>query len=260
MIHIGMDPNMASIGSFIISWHGFFISVAIITGILIPALLAPKAGLLRENIFSIAIWAVPGGIIGARMIHVFDYWDFFRANPAAIFHMWEGGLGIWGAILGGTITALIYGWIKGLPMARYADVIGLGLIMAQAVGRIGDVINGEHFSKVTDLSWAVIYTHPNSPAFGLPASHPAVAYELIMDLLIFGMLWILLGRLKPDGSLFMLYLIVYSVGRFFLSYLRIDSNTVIWELNQPQWICLIVLAIVVPLMIRQYTWGKQQIS
>ena len=122
----------------------------------------------------------------------------------------------------------------------------MGLVLAQAIGRIGDIINGQHISIVTNLPWGVVYTHPNSPALGLPPSHLAVGYEMVMDLVIFGVLMRLLGRIKPDGTLFLLYLASYSVGRFFLSFLRLDSKTVQLGLNQPQWLSLfVVIAVLV---------------
>ena len=149
-------------------------------------------------------------------MHVVDYWSYYSANPGSIFAFWEGGLAVWGGILGGALTALVFARITGLALAPYADQIAPGLILAQAIGRIGDIINGEHFSTPTGLPWGIIYTHPNSPSYGLPPAHPAVAYELLMDLLIFGILWKLRGRFPPGGSLFMLYLALYSFGRFFL--------------------------------------------
>ncbi len=249
MISIGMDPFLVTLGQFPLSWHGLFMAIAIVVGVWLPARLVAKAGLSVDRLYSMALWGVPGGIIGARLVHVIDYWGIYSANPGAILAFWQGGLAIWGGILGGTLTVLIFARVTGFPLARYADLAALGLILAQAIGRIGDIINGEHISTATGLPWGVVYTHPNSPAYGLPPTHPAVAYELLMDLFIFGILWKLRGRLRPDGSLFLLYLSLYSFGRFFLSFLRLDSNTVFLFLSQPQWISLLVLAAALPLLL-----------
>jgi phosphatidylglycerol:prolipoprotein diacylglycerol transferase len=253
MITIGIDPILISLGPFSISWHGLFMLIGIVVGVWLPARLVAKAGLSVDRLYSLAIWAVPGGIVGARLVHVIDYWSYYSANPGAILAFWAGGLALWGGILGGTFVAVIYARIGGFPLARYADMAASGLLLAQAIGRIGDVINGEHISQGTSLPWSVVYTHPNSPAYGLPPSHPAVGYELLMDLLIFSVLWKLRGRVRPDGSIFLLYLVTYSVGRFFLSFLRLDSNTVLLGLNQPQWLSLIVLAIALPLLLLRLT-------
>ena len=251
MISIGIDPILATLGPFSIAWHGLFIAVGIVVAVWLSARLVARDGLSRDRMYSIAMWSIPGGIVGSRLVHVIDYWGHYSAHPGAIPAIWEGGMAIWGAILGGVITALVYAKISGFDFAGYADRIALGLISAQAIGRIGDIINGEHISRTTGLPWGVVYTHPNSPAFGLAPQHPAVAFELLMDLAILGLLWKLLHRLRPDGALFLVYLVLYATGRFFLSFLRLDSNTVFLSLNQPQWICLVVLAVAIPLMIRQ---------
>ncbi len=251
MINIGLDPILLTLGPFTLSWHGLFMLVSIVVGVGLPAYLVAKAGLSVDTLYSMALWAVPGGIIGARLVHVIDYWGYYSANPGAILAFWAGGLAIWGGILGGALTGVIFARVSGFALGRYADLVAPGLILGQAIGRIGDIINGEHISTITGLPWRVIYTHPNSPAYGRPPTHPAVGYELLMDLFIFGILWKLRGRIKPDGSLFLLYFILYSIGRFFLSFLRLDSNTVFLSLNQPQWISILVLVVAIPLLIWQ---------
>ena len=249
MIRIGLNPILFQFGPFSLAWHGLFIAVGMVVAVWLSARLAAKAGLSVEIIYSLALWGIPGGIIGARLVHVIDYWDFYLAHPGSILALWGGGLAVWGGILGGAVTGVIYLWIKGIPSGVYADVIAPGLILAQAIGRIGDVINGEHISSATTLPWGVVYTHPGSPSYGLPPTHPAVAYELLMNLVIFGLLLKLRGRIQPGGSLFLLYLILYSTGRFFLNFLRMDSNTLFLSLAQPQWISLLVLVVAVPLFV-----------
>lgn len=249
MLEIGIDPILVGLGPLSLSWHSLFTMLGIVVAIWLTSRLARRKGLAEENVYPILLWAVLGGVVGARLVHVLDYWDIYAANPGAIIAVWKGGLALWGGILGGIVTALIFGRAKGISITPLADLTAPGLILAQAIGRIGDIINGEHFSRVTDLPWGVVYTHPNSPAYGLPPQHPAVAYELLMDLLIFGMLWVLRNRIRKEGSLFLVYLISYSVGRFFLSFLRLDSNTIFLSLNQAQWISILVLAVAFPLLI-----------
>lgn len=260
MIEIGIDPIFVRLGPLSLSWHSLFSVVGIVVGVWLPARLAAKAGISVDTLYSLAFWAVPGGIIGARLVHVIDYWSYYSANPGAILAVWQGGIALWGGILGGSVVALMFARVRGIQLAPYADLAALGLILAQAIGRIGDIINGEHISTMTNLPWGVIYTHPNSPAFGLPPSHPAVAYELIMDMVIFGVLWKLRNRLQPDGALFLFYLTLYSVGRFFLSFLRLDSNTIFLSLNQAQWISILVLAVAFPLLILKLIFRKKPIT
>ena len=256
MITINIDPVLLHLGSLTITWHSLLIVVGIIAAVALAGWLVKRRPWLSlDTFYSVTIWAIPGGVIGARLVHVIDRWDLYMADPGRIFAIWEGGLAIWGAILGGAVTAVIYGWVKKFPVGAYIDLIAPGLILAQAIGRIGDIINGEHFSTVTSLPWAVVYTHPDSPAFGRPPTHPAVAYELLMDLVILGILWRLIGRFRPSGAFFMVYLIMYSVGRFFLSFLRLDSNTVFLTLNQPQWICIVVVAVAASWLVwRRASW------
>lgn len=245
-IVINIDPVIFHLGSLTVAWHGLFMVVGLVVAVLLSARLVARAGLSVDQFYTIALIGIPGGIIGARFIHVIDYWDYYMANPGNILAIQRGGLALWGGILGGLLAVLIYARIKNLSVFDYADRMAPGMILAQAIGRIGDVINGEHFSIGVGAPWGVVYTHPNSPALGLPPSHLAVGYEMVMDLVIFGVLMRLLGRIKPDGTLFLLYLASYSVGRFFLSFLRLDSKTVQLGLSQPQWLSLfVVIAVLV---------------
>jgi phosphatidylglycerol:prolipoprotein diacylglycerol transferase len=107
---------------------------------------------------------------------------------------------------------------------RGADIAGIGAIVGMAIGRIGDIINGEHFAKTSDLPWAVEYTHINSPAFRREAMHPAVGYELIGDLVIFAMLLFIYFRVPRAGVTFFSYVLLYGVLRFTVSFLRLDDE------------------------------------
>ena len=122
------------------------------------------------------------------------------------------------------------------------------MLLGLAIGRIGDIINGEHFAKVSDLPWALTYSHPNSPAFFREAMHPAVAYEMIGDLVILGVL-ALVWRLNPkSGVIFCLAFILYAIMRFFVSFLRLDSTEPAFGLTTPQLASLLVLAVGTPLL------------
>ncbi len=240
-ITIPINPDLFHIGPLTIAWHGVFTALAVLVGILVPARMAMSRGLSADAVYDIALFAVPGGIVGARLVHVIDYWSFFSANPWRIFAINEGGLAIWGAILGGVATGVAYAWIKKLPVRQYMDLIAFGLVLAQAVGRIGDVINGEHIANSSNLPWAFVYSHPNSPSFGLAPQHPAVLYELLMDLGILGILWALRKRPWPAGSLFFIYFSAYSLGRFLVSFLRTDKEYL--GLTEAQIISLISLIV-----------------
>ena len=251
MIHIGMDPNLIDTGSFVLTWHGFFAFVALLVAVLLVARWAQREGIVSDVIYATAIWAVIGGILGARAVHVVDRWDFYGDNPGEIIAIWRGGIALYGAIFGGFVGGAIYARFQHYPIGRLADVTAPALLIAQTIGRIGDIINGEHLSKATDLSWGFVYTHPDSlsnQVYGLIASHPVVLYEMIWNTMVLGVVWWLWGRLKPDGMIFALYLSLYSFGRFFISFLREDK---VWfaGLQEAHLIAILVVVVAVPLLV-----------
>ena len=272
-INIPFSPYIIDFGPFLLSWHGFFTFVAVAAAVILTVRWGRKEGLDGDAILSVAVWCIIGGIIGARVLHVVDFWNIYSAEPVRIFTVWQGGIAIFGAIIGGFIAGSAYilirnsnwflsFWGRFLPFAgepekaplpsigRLADVAAPALLLAMAIGRIGDIINGEHWSTFTDLPWGVVYSHIDSPGAFRAASHPAVAYELIMDLAIFAIIWPLRNRLRPNGMLFVLYGALYSIGRFFVSFLRTEANTYFGgALNEAQIVSLVVIAIAVPLLV-----------
>jgi len=253
-IFIGIDPILFSIGSFEIGWHGVLVVIAVIVGIGLSVWFGRGAGIKRELIYSISPWAIIGGIIGARLIHVIDYFGSTYINyPAHIFTHFYQGLSIFGAILGGTLAVFIYTRIRHISLGHLADAMAPALILAQVVGRIGCIINGDAYGTETSWPWAFVYTHPNAATttlLGVPG-HPSPLYEIIWNLLVFGVLWRLRGRLKPGGSLFLLYLSLYSFGRFFIEFSRAvyPAQISVGVLHEAHFIALLVMAICVPLLI-----------
>lgn len=247
MIRIGINPTIFTVGPLAVGWHGLFTALAVILAVLLTAKLAKRRGIAEDDIYSIAIWAVPGGIVGARLFHVIDKIDYYAANPLAIFALNEGGLSVFGALLGGALVGIVYAWYRGLPVARVADLTAPGMLIAQAVGRIGCTINGDAYGSRTTLPWGVIYTHegafvPREWILNGWASHPAPVYEILWDLLVLGIIWQFRGKIKQEGALFVSYLMLYSFGRFFISFVRMDS-VVALGLQQAQIISLLVLII-----------------
>jgi phosphatidylglycerol:prolipoprotein diacylglycerol transferase len=198
------------------------------------------AGYTEDDTFSVAMWGVIGAIVGARLFHVIDQWDFYAKDPIQIIKINEGGLAIYGTIVGGPLAGALYAWHKHLNVPRLADVAAAPLILGMAIGRIGDIINGEHHGAHADgFPLAVVYTNPNTLGeINIPV-HLAVGYELILDLLIFaGLVWLARGfvrgprgwpnfnwdpRLPRDGMLFWVYVLAYSVSRFFIQFYRVDT-------------------------------------
>lgn len=246
-IDIGIDPEIAEFGGLLLTWHGIFTAIGIAGGVGVALVIGRRLGFIDDDIYSAALIAIPCGIVGARALFVFERWGSAGVdNVADIFRINEGGISIYGAVLGGFAGGLVYGWFRKLPLRRALDVAAIALILGMGIGRIGDIINGEHFAKLTDLPWAFRYTHIDSPSrlhpecvtlFGIDTGsctqHPAVAYEMIGDFLIFGLLLGLL-RFGRDGVAFFSMLFLYSAMRFGVSELRIDSRVVFAGLTVPQ--------------------------
>ena len=248
MIEIGMDPNIFVSGSITLSWHGFLSFVAVAMAVFLVARWAAREGVLPDVVYATAIWAIIGGVIGARIVHVVDFWSFYQQNPAQILAIWSGGIGLFGAILGGFIGGAIYAMLSKYPVGKLADATAPALLFVQAIGRVGDVINGEHITKATSLPWGLDYTHPQSPAFSFPTQHAVIEYEMIWNMIALWIVWRFMGRLRPHGMLFALYLALYSVGRFSISFLR-DDRVWMGGLQEAHFIALIILAITIPLLV-----------
>jgi phosphatidylglycerol:prolipoprotein diacylglycerol transferase len=251
-----------------ITWHGFFTAVATLAGIWLAVRWAVRAGYTEDDTFSVAMWGVIGAIIGARLFHVIDPWDFYAKDPIAILRVNEGGLAIYGTIVGGPIAGALYAWRKKLNVARLADVAAPPLILGMAIGRIGDIINGEHHgAHAPGFPLAVVYTNPNTLGeIGVPV-HLAVGYEMILDLVIFGFLvWLARGfvrqragkwhfnwepRYPRDGMLFWTYLCLYSLGRFFIQFYRQDTTFAL-GLSQAQLLSVLTAMVAVWALVYQY--------
>lgn len=248
-IVINIDPVIFHLGVFELRWYGLAIILAVIAAVLITVRQSRKKGIIADEIYSLALWVVMSGVLGARLLHVIDNLGYYLSNPSQIVQF--QGLAIWGGIAGGGIAVIIYARIRHLPLARLVDAMTPGLLTAQMIGRIGCIINGDAYGGLTDMPWAFIYVHPNAfiPANlrGLP-THPYPVYEMLwntMALLI--ILW--LGRrLKRDGLVFLSYLSLYALGRFILTFVR-QENITLWGLQQAQIMALLILVASVAAMI-----------
>jgi len=252
MIRIGMDPNLFTIGTLSLSWHGLMTGLAVVAAIILLVKLSKGSEIAIESVYSAALWAILGGIVGARLVHVIDNWSLYNNNLLQILRFWEGGLSLYGAIYGGFLVGAAYCLLRKLPVGRLADLAIPGVVLAQAIGRIGCLINGDSYGTITSLPWGVVYTNSKAAAttiLGEPARHPFPAYEIIWDLIIFAVLMRLRKRLKKDWMLFLLYAPMYSIERFLLSFLRGDEAAVLGGLHQSQVISLVIMAVTIPLFI-----------
>jgi phosphatidylglycerol:prolipoprotein diacylglycerol transferase len=242
-IQIDLDPNLVTVGPFILTWHGVFSVLGILAGIRMTQWLAWRHdGIEGEQVYDASFWAVVIGLVGARLHYVLENYRIFSGHLLKVFAINEGGISQWGGVFGAMVGIWIWSRRHAVSFWKLLDAVGPPALAGLAIGRIGDVINGEHHGTVTTLPWGVRYVNPHT--LGQPGSvvHPEVAYEIILCALILAALLPLMGRLKaalPDGVTGLIFLGLYAAGRFVLSYLR--SDQVEYGLRQAQWASLLMI-------------------
>lgn len=238
--------------------YALFILLGIVAAVVIVNHRLSSRGAEPWVVVDIALYAVPLGILGGRLFHVIthpaDYF-FAGADLWRVLYVWEGGLAIFGALLGGAVGAWIGARISGIRFWAFADALAPGLLIAQATGRFGNYFNQELFGAPTDLPWG-LEIDPGNPAIpvGLPAEtlfHPTFAYEGLWNIL--GALLIIAATRRFTlqwGKGLAMYLIWYGMGRFTLEFLRLDVAEVIFGLRSNQWAALaaIVLGVMIILV------------
>ena len=254
MIEIGINP----VAFLNVRWYGILVALAIAV-IVLWMLREVKRGanISQETILTAALVGIPSGIVISRLLHVVDRWDYYSQYLGQI--IGASGLTIYGAVLGAALAIWIYSKFGNFQFGYFADLVAPGIILAQAVGRVGCTINGCCYGIETSLPWGIVYTHPESIGLGAGVVHPTQVYEIIALLIIFGILLKLRGRFKPDGSLFLVYLGLYSLWRVGIDFLR-DGTPFLLGLHQAQVIAIIVLAITVPLLAYRARWVKAEES
>ena len=257
MIEIGINPIAFSIGSFSVRWYGIMVALAVLVVVFWLFWEIKKgAKISYDTLFTVALIGIPSGIIFSRILHVIDLWDYYSANPGQIVGF--SGLTIYGAILGAVLGIWIYSKFSSFRFGYVMDLVVPGVLLAQAVGRVGCFINGCCYGAEAPswLPWSVVYTHSQCYApLGGVAVHPTPIYEIAFLLIAFGVLFPLRKRFQPDGSLFLIYLGAYSAWRLGIGFLR-DGTPFLFGLHQAQVIGIIVLLIVIPILIWRTRWVK----
>jgi len=245
---INIDPIFAKIGPFALRWYGFIMAAAVLVGAWIFSRQLGKRGIRADHAVGIAIIGVPLGIIGARLFHVLDNIGYYWHHAGEIFSGPFVGLAIYGVLAGGMLGLFIYCRWKKLPVLKVLDSTALAFPVAQIIGKFANIINGDTWGYQTKLPWGFTYTNPHAflPAnlHGVP-THPTPVYEQLWLLVVLGVLLYLVPRLKTPGMAIVAYLGLYSLGRFFLSYFRVN-NVIALGLREAQIVALVVLVLVLP--------------
>ncbi len=250
-ISIPWSPNIVTIGGLVLTWHGFFTAVGILAGVQLALYIGRRIGFDEDDAYAISLVAVPGGVLGARLLYVIEHWSFFRDRPFEILALNEGGISVWGAVIGGVLSGLLFAMWRRYDVRLGLDSAGFGLLAGLAIGRLGDLVNGEHLSTATTLPWGVVYTHRDSPAFAhsiaVGPHHPATTYELLGMIGLMVLMFAVFERLRRWPALvFFVFLDVYSVLRFLVSTLRVDSASAAFGLDVPQMISVVALLLSAP--------------
>ena len=229
-----MHPIIARFGPVTIYSYGLMIGIAFLSGIYVARLEAIRKGIKIDVVYDVVFYLVIGALIGARIYYLaFFEPAMFIKDPLSIFKIWQGGIAIHGAILGGILAGLLFSkFHHNISFFKLADLVAPSLILGQAVGRIGCFLNSCCFGIPSDLPWAVNFPEWSGPyiAYGGMAVHPTQLYEVMLNIIGFFILWSVRRRIKFDGGLFLVYLMMYNCYRIAISGLRGD-NLYLWNTN-----------------------------
>ena len=250
-IVVAIDPVLLELGPFALRWYGLAIACGIGLGVLVALREARRLGVSEDATYGCALWGTIGGLVGARLFHVLDRVDFYLQNPGAVLAVQQGGLAVWGAVVGGVGAGALYCRLAGTPARRMADLAAPSLLLGQIVGRLGSLVDGDAYGGPFDAPWSLIYVHQAAliPDLGEP-THPYPLYEMLWNGVLLGLLWRLRRRQHPDGTLFLTYLALYALGRFALGFVRQEAIVLV-GLQQAQLVALIALALSLPPLLRR---------
>lgn len=220
-------PILFKLGPLTVRWYGFLIAIAVVLGLLLSQRLAKYRNVAPERMSDLLIWLVIGAVPFARLYYLLFTWGAepqHHINPLAI---WQGGLAVHGAILGGTLATILFARYHKISFWQLGDLVAPSLILGQAIGRWGCFFNNEAFGGPTNLPWKLFIPEAYRPealkAFNY--FHPTFLYESLWNFIVFGLILILFFRFPQakQGTLLLVYAIAYSLGRFWIEGLRIDS-------------------------------------
>ena len=239
------DPLIAQLGPFQLGWHGIFTALAVVGALWLAGRLAVRQGISSDVVYGIGGWGVVGGIIGARLFHVADHLTFYLDNPLLIPAVWEGGIAVYGAFIGGLIGGGVAAWRAHLDPWPLLDIAAPCMLVGQAIGRLGCLCNGDAWGANATgcpVCLAIRYTNQNDllPADlkGVP-TYAYPVYEIAAEMLLLAVLWLFRDRLKArPGLTFLVMAVGYAAIRFGLTFYR-QEVVLLWGLQEAQVIALV---------------------
>lgn len=239
-----IDPVIFELGPITVRWYGLIMATAFLAGIILAYHRAGQNRIDPDHIISMVTLIIPAAIIGARIYYVAFEWEHYAANPIEALYIWHGGLAIHGGIIGGTLAGLWYVRRHNLSPWLTADIVAPSLILGQVIGRWGNFINQEAFGG--PVSYEYIRRFPRFIQEQMYIAgqyvHPTFLYESCWNLAVFGVLVYRWPRKRFNGEIAMLYLILYSAGRFIIEGLRTDS-LMLGPLKVAQLVSLLLIAV-----------------
>lgn len=250
-------PVLFSFGPITVYWYGLCIVLGILAAIAVSLKISPRYNIDSEKLVDLVLWLIIAGVLGARLYDVFLEIDYYLTHPGNILKIWQGGLAIHGAIIGGLLALWLFSKKEKLSAWLIADIIAPGLALGQAIGRWGNYFNQELFGRPTNAAWGLPIAPANRPADYMAFNHfqPTFLYESLGNLVIFGILiylhfWNLKKPKDTDGNdaaplktgvIASVYFILYSILRFSLEFVRIDKAPEFFGLRVPQIMSLLII-------------------
>lgn len=239
-----MHPELFHLGPLAIRSYSVMLEIGIGLGLLLAFLEARRLRFSSDRFIDLTLVVLIGGIIGARLYFIAVNWPLFQNDLLGVFRMWEGGLVLHGAIIGGMLSMAIYLRRHHISFLWVADLAAPGALLAQAIGRLGCVLNGCCYGQPTTLPWGVSFPVVLDDV----SRHPTQLYEFTGDMIVVVILWFLRKRKPFDGFIFSLYLVFYSFVRVVVEFWRADPAEVFGELRFAQVVSLCLLALGIALM------------
>ncbi|MFA6194558.1 MAG: prolipoprotein diacylglyceryl transferase [Patescibacteria group bacterium] len=258
-----------NLGPIAIHWYGLCLVIGMVAALLITFYLARYYKISQDTIFDLSFWLILGGLAGARLYDVGLELPYYIAHPSRIIAIWQGGLAIHGAIIAGLIIVWLFSRKKGIDFLKLSALLAPGLALGQAIGRWGNYFNQELFGRPTSLPWGIPVNILNRPAAYITDAyfHPTFLYESLGCLMIFLVLFFFnvwaIRQERLSGLFYAwllgLYMILYSVLRFSLESIKIDTTPYVLGMRWPQIISLVIIIGAVSLISIAYARSKKKI-
>jgi len=262
LINVTIDPIIAQLGPFQLGWHGVFSMLALIAGLWVGLRRAGQLGLDVDAMIAGMGWVIAGAVVGARLFHVFDHLGYYAQHPLEIVAVWNGGIAVYGGFIGGVLAGVIAARFYRVPIWPALDAAAPGMLVGQAVGRIGCFINGDAWGAPTGCPCGVVYWHEHAlvppDLIGVP-THPYPLYEIGAVAVLLALLWATRKQRSRQGTAFLVTTIGYGVIRFGLSFVR-QETVIVFGLQEAQLIAVLTSVVALAILAARLTISRAPVA